>query len=334
MSVKDHVIEWTKTIVFAVVVISLVHLFIFQPFVVPTPSMANTIVPNDYIIVSKLHYGPLTPRSIGIPFLRAYLPGIQLPSTRLPGFTDPARGDVVVFHLPTDDVPVDQRTPYLKRLVALPGDTLAVRDKQLFINGEPQPRPAQAQTLWSVHLTDPRVRLTEERLAEAGVGHSHGRVSPTQEVIEATTEAARALEQLPYVERVEPLPGSTSEEPFPLGTTWTEDNYGPLYIPKAGDVVPLTDATWPLYGELITRYEGHTARRAGPDQYLIDGQPAGAYTIEQDYYFAMGDNRDNSLDSRFWGFVPEDHLMGKAVATFFSRDGLVPRFSRMFRPIR
>lgn len=337
-SVLHLLYETAKSLVFALLVVTALHTFIVQPFTVPTPSMAGTIVPGDYVVVSKVHYGPKTPVSPGIPFLKLYVPGVTLPSVRLPGFSSIERGDVVVFHLPIEDVPVDQKTPYLKRVVALPGDVFEIRDKALFVNGERLPFPEKMQQLWWIHLKEGQAYLSESQLVQRGVSATYRTDNTELLLIEATNEAIQKVESLAAVERVEPYSFSSdaSDDIFPKGSGFTPDEYGPITIPYRGQVVPLDETTLPTYGAIIEKYEGHTVERGDDHTFLIDGRPAQTYTIEQDYYFMMGDNRDNSLDSRFWGFVPEDHVMGKAVATVFSWDEEThrPRFDRMFRPIQ
>ena len=123
---KHWLREWIEVMTFAVVAALTVHIFIFQPFVVPTPSMAGTVIPGDYLIVSKLHYGPQTPRTPAIPFTELYWDGVELPHFRIPGFSKVKRGDVVVFHVPTDEKPIDRKQPYLKRAIGIPGDTISI----------------------------------------------------------------------------------------------------------------------------------------------------------------------------------------------------------------
>ncbi|HEX8385646.1 MAG TPA: S26 family signal peptidase, partial [Rubricoccaceae bacterium] len=156
--------------------------------------------------------------------------------------------------------------------------------------------------------------------------------------IAATPGAARALDARPEVAAVVPfvLPeGAPQPMVYPQGSGWNADQYGPVVVPGRGLTVPLNRATWPVYAEVIARYEGHTAGVGASGEFLVDGHPATEYTFAQDYYFAMGDSRDNSVDSRFWGFVPESHVVGKAVFKFLSFKGSFPfvRLERFFRPI-
>lgn len=329
---------WGKTLLFAIVLTTAMHLFIIQPYIVPTPSMAHTVLPGDYILVSKLHYGPQTPHSVGIPFLKLYVPGLTLPTTRLPGFSDVQPGDVVVFHYPVEEKPVDQKENYLKRVIGLPGDVVEVRDKVVYVNGERLPWQPTMQHRWTVHLNDARIRLSRTLLRSYGVERMYATNDPRQIVIEATPAAARRVEALAYVERLEIYLARTEDaaaDLFPAGHGYAPDTYGPIPVPQAGQTVTLTTENWPLYETLIRRYEGHEASLLPNGAFLIDGQATQQYTIEQDYYFVMGDNRDNSLDSRFWGFVPDDHLIGKTLITLFSWDSdkNALRFERLFKRI-
>ncbi|MDX1530776.1 MAG: signal peptidase I [Rhodothermales bacterium] len=331
---------WKETLGFwakAIVVILLLRAFLFEPFRIPTPSMEKSLLVGDFLFVSKLHYGARTPNTIGIPFTGLYIPGLELPQVRLPGFDDPDRGDVAVFNYPPEDGPIERKTPYIKRLVAMPGDTLRLLDKQLYVNGRRQPLTETMEHHWQVSIapgsTLPRRRLEDLEVEYVGVDRQQGFV-----VLNATPEAAAALEALPYVETVAPYSypdGVATDGVFPAGSRFNRDNYGPLLVPAAGMTVRLTAQTWPRYRDVITRFEGRRAEVLPDGRVSIDGEVAETYTFEQDYYFAMGDNRDNSQDSRFWGFVPADHLVGKAVLVFFSIDTerFLPRL-RGLMPIR
>ena len=331
----------------AIVVILILRAFIFEPFRIPSESMENTLLVGDFLIVSKLNYGARTPNTIGIPFTEIYVPGLELPQTRLPGFEAPHRGDVIVFNYPAavdvergpipEDVPVERRAPYIKRLVAEPGDTLAVFDKVLHINGVPVPLAPTQKQRWRVTMTGqttlPAAVLEDLRADLLGSGYPDSTGALVSDVA-MTPVAARTVEARADVASVEPsiLPEALTDPTFGANP----DHVAPLLVPGRGLSVPLTEQTWATYEPVIRRYEGHTASHDAGGPFLIDGTPQTSYTFAADYYFAMGDSRDNSVDSRFWGFVPETHIVGKALFTFLSfRSFLppIPRLERFFRPI-
>ena len=342
---KGAVREWLDAMVFAIIVMVIVRSLFFDLFRIPTPSMENSLLVGDYLIVSKLHYGTRTPMTLGIPFTAIHIKGLELPWTRLPGFTEVKRGDAVVFNWPGDGAAtIDRKMHYIKRVVGMPGEMISVIDKVVHVNGEPLHLSETMLQEWFVEKRDDRVRLSGTRLRELGVKQ----ITPTNSArvlrVLATKGAADGIRELPYVVEVRPAIARANEAYqsflYPGGRSYTPDNYGPLTIPMAGQEVTLTEENWPVLQPVISRYEGRQTG-TGPDEYLIDGVPAATYTFAQDYYFVMGDSRDNSEDSRFWGFVPMDHIVGKAVVVYFSwnADGSPPffgqvRFGRMFSLIR
>ncbi|MCH8246505.1 MAG: signal peptidase I [Bacteroidetes bacterium] len=319
----------------------IVRTLFFDLFRIPTPSMEKSLMVGDYLFVSKLHYGTRTPMTLGIPFTSVYLKGLKFPFFRFPGFSEVHRGDAVVFNWPADNVSaIDRRMHYIKRIMGLPGEELEVRDKVVYIDGVPQDMTSGMQQSWTVHKTDPRAQLSPSALEDLGVTEIVQNQGSAIVLIVATEAAVDVIRSWLWVERVEPAIAPPNDRynqlMYPSGRGYTPDNYGPVWIPKEGETVQITDENWPLIRTAITRYEGHTAERTGPGVFTIDGLPAETYRFEQNYYFAMGDNRDNSEDSRFWGFVPMDHVVGKAILVYFSWDAeaRLPRFKRLFSLIR
>jgi len=251
----QHVVAWIKTLVWAVSVVTIINGLALASFTVPTGSMERTVMAGDFLFVNKAIYGPSTPQII--PFLN-----LPLPFYKLPPLSAPNHGDVIVFIFPgnRDDAKADHFEYYLKRCIAVAGDTLQIRSGRVFVNGIERPLPEHGQFA---------PYSAEERMAR----HEYDR------------------------------PAS-----FPPGRQFTRDDYGPICIPKQGDVIPLTPESLYEWATFIRR-EGHTVNLGTG---TIDGQPATSYTVERDYVFGMGDNRDNSLDSRYWGFVPEKNIVGKA----------------------
>jgi signal peptidase I len=338
---KSHLREWIDALVFAVIVMLIVRTLLFDLFRIPTPSMEKNLLVGDYLFVSKLNYGTRTPRTLGIPFTDIYVPGLTLPNTRLPGFGEVERGDAVVFNWPADlGKPVDRREHYIKRVIGLPGDTIAVTRNVVSINSEPLPLATGMQQMWFVEKTGPRVRLPSSALLELGVSELSQTANPAVVRISATTSAAEEIATWSYVQAVRPALHEsdpvTDSMMYVKGRGWTPHDFGPLPIPARDQTVTLTMENWPYYETVIARYEGHTAEALPDSTFRIDGQAAETYTFAQDYFFMMGDNRDNSEDSRFWGYVPMDHIVGKAIFIYFSWDAerTLPRFGRLFSGVR
>ena len=334
--VKGKVREWVDAMVFAVVVMVILRTLFFDLFRIPTPSMEKNLLVGDYLFVCKVHYGTRTPMTIGIPFTEIYLKGLSFPFTRVPGFMDVKRDDAIVFNWPADDVKeIERRMHYIKRVVGLPGETIALKDKQVHVNDAALNLKIGMQQYWLVYLTDPRIQLNRAALNELGITDVFAQDQSVVQLV-ATPEATEVIATWPGVDRIEPAVASANSiydaNMYPPGRGWTPDNFGPLTIPAQGMTVELTPKSWEEYSTVITKYEGHSATMGPEGTFLIDGAQTTSYMFEQDYYFVMGDNRDNSEDSRFWGFVPRDHVVGKALLVYFSWDAeaMLPRFSRLF----
>ena len=335
---KSPLRQWGEALVFAVIVVLIVRTLFFDLFRIPTPSMEENLLVGDYLFVSKLHYGTRLPLTLGVPFTSIHLPGVRFPYTRLPGFSDVQRGDPIVFNYPPDNEPIDRKVHYIKRVIGMPGENLSVRDKVVYLNGDPLPLGQGMQQFWTVTKKDARYQIPRSRLSELGISD----VQPTQSAstvrLLATPAAVRQMSAWPWIQDIEPFimrNSNYSSMMYPAGRGYTPDNYGPVHIPRKGETVELTASNWAVYKPVIVKYEGHNARQMNDSTFAIDGERTTSYTFGQDYYFVMGDNRDNSQDSRFWGFVPMDHVVGKAVITYFSWDAqrFLPRFSRILNPI-
>jgi signal peptidase I len=334
---KSKLREWGEALAFALIVMLIVRTIFFDLFRIPTPSMEKSLLVGDYLFVSKLHYGTRMPLSVGVPFTQVYLRGAELPYWRLPGFSSVQRYDNIVFNWPVEDRPVDRKMHYIKRVVGMPGDQFEIRDKALFANGEAIEMLPTMQQWWLVTLSDQRVRLSEARLRDLEITDVRGLARADQVLMSATLDAVREVESWPYVDSVAPfIDRDTSRPLYPQGVENSLDNYGPIVIPARGETITLTAENWNAFEPVLRRFEGRTVRRLADDVFEIDGERTNQYTFRQDYYFVMGDFRDNSEDSRFWGFVPMDHVVGKAVMVYFSWDSArrLPRFGRMFSRIR
>ena len=347
---KSFAREWGDAILFAVIAASLIRWATFEAYTIPTPSMEKSLLVGDFLFVSKLHYGPRTPITpLQVPLthqtiwgtnIPSYSDAIQLDSYRLPGFSEVKRGDVVVFNYPPEEHhPADLRTNYIKRAIGLPGDSLTIREMQVYINGQPMENPEGVQYKYFLATDN---MLNEKFFLDRDITD----VIRWQGgyIVDTSAEKAKELASLGFIKEVmllKDMPGNADPEVFPHQPSqyeWNKDNFGPLYIPREGATVAITEKTLPLYEKVIIGYERNENAKVRDGKLFIDGQEVTQYTFKQDYYFMMGDNRHNSLDSRYWGFVPEDHIVGKAVMIWMSTDpnaGFFDkiRWSRLFNMI-
>ena len=366
---KSAAREWLESIVFAIVVASAVHWLIIQPYTIPTSSMESSLLTGDFLFVSKLHYGARTPKTlIQFPLthqtfwgssIPSYLDWIQLPQGRLPGFSSIKNNDVVVFNVPlehpstyqkyanivpvTKGYPVDLRTNYIKRCVGIAGDDIEIKDRQVYINGKPAENPP--------HMQYNYVAMTSQSLDDRFYKKYDISTSPSEFYVfqggfqaNISPHTAEDLKKLDFIKGVSPLEKKTDPYLFPQDTAykWTLDNFGPVHIPKKGETITLDAKNLAFYRDIILYFDHNDDVKEENGKIILDGKPITEYTFNQNYYWMMGDNRHNSVDSRYWGFVPADHVVGKAVLVWLSIDpneswvniGDKVRWSRLFSSIK
>ena len=383
--------EWVEAILFATVVATLIRIYVFAMFVIPTPSMEKSLLVGDYLLVSKLAYGPVMPNTpLSVPLVHNTLPlsqtkksfveWIKWPYHRLKGFGNVKRNDPVVFNFPEGDTvslaypsdsyynalrqyqrrygdrrgrqmlmdegivvrPVDKRENYVKRAVGLPGDTIFIEHSEMWINGQPQADIPGKQYNYTVVTNGTPVNpdvFEDMGVAKDDIHYDAANYAYVE--LPLTAENARRMRSMGNVTAIIKREGEGADpDIFPQSENypWNVDNFGPLWIPSKGSTVDLTVENLPLYRRIIETYEGNKLEIKDGRIY-INGTPADKYTFAMDYYFMMGDNRHNSLDSRYWGFVPEDHIVGKPSFVWMSldKDKSFPaniRWNRIFSKVK
>ncbi|MFL2614941.1 MAG: signal peptidase I [Candidatus Marisimplicoccus sp.] len=387
------------SIIYAIVIATIVHNYIIQPFVIPTGSLEKTLRVGDFLLVSKFHYGARIPSTVvsfpmvhdTIPIIksRSYLKKPQLPYLRIPGFQEIKNNDIVVFNWPADTVrkffvkekgvikPTDKKSNYVKRAIGIPGDSLEIRDGVVYLNGKENNLPDRARPLFTylvksnegvsssklINLevdgfirkfviknlsTDTYAEISKYILNISNNGENEYLIYTSdkgipiklvrklsldiREIIDKEKELSlthidaikiKNSNQFDTIYRAIEETDTSNSIFFPNNKrfSWNNDHFGPLYIPKAGDKIDLNIKTLPLYKKIITDYEFNDLKVIDED-ILINGIKENEYVFKQDYYWMMGDNRYNSEDSRVWGFVPFDHVLGRPVFIWMSIEGL------------
>lgn len=359
---KSKFREWIDSVVFAVVAATLIRWLFLEAFTIPTPSMEGSLLVGDFLFVSKLHYGTRTPRTpLQVPLTHQKIWGteipsfsslVQLPTFRLPGFSSVKNGDVVVFNYPPEDqYPVDLKTNYIKRCIGIGGDVVEVRAGQTYVNGKATDNPPRMQNEYFLQTAN---SLNEKFFQKYDVTDAQEFVDNNNDTIPAndvsgylvkiSSATAEEFKKLDFIKAVKEMKMTKGDKmmggtyPYSAAFDWNVDNYGPITIPKENMTVTLDSNNVAIYGPVIQKYENNKNVSLENGKVSIDGKAISKYTFKQNYYFMMGDNRHNSADSRFWGFVPEDHVVGKAVFVWMSIDPNASllnkiRWKRLFRII-
>ena len=392
--------EWLGSIIFAVILATFVHTYLIQPYIVPTGSLEKSILIGDFLFVSKFHYGARAPQTaVSFPMvhdtivgtgIRSYLNKPQIPYFRLPGFQNIKRNEIVTFSWPADTVrkffvrekgvkkPIDKKSNYVKRCVALPSDTLEIINGLIHINGKKSIMPYRAKPIYTYSAYNSK-GVSASSLIKLGVSdiqrkfkiqeinqykfeqirpyllnvidnspenfivitkskgipyeiRLNSRISMT-EIKDTKTDLFLTNKEADLISKSNILDSlkrtfneiksyNTSYFPNNIRFNWNEDNFGPIIIPKRNTTVDLTKNNLPIYKKIIREYEKNELTLDLNGTIRINNIETNSYTFKQDYYWMMGDNRYRSEDSRSWGFVPEDHIVGKPVFIWFSIDGI------------
>lgn len=322
---KKAVLEWTKAIGISFFCVLFLRTCFFEISPVNSPSMEKSLLTGDFMFINKMSYGPRLPRTIlSIPFVnqKYYSTLISLPYLRLFGTPDVERNDIIVFNYPMEDEhPVDHRTYFVKRCLAIPGDTLRIIDGLVYVNSKLTNNEEFLQ--FNYHIKSDTVLdslfIAKYNLVEGGKISDNNDYSYT--LTKALADSLRSKTFISLIEKNNEKKEMWDEFVFPFNEhyKWNVDNYGPLRIPAEGDTVRLDSTNLCIYERIISKYEGNILEIKG-DTIYINNIATNKYVIQMNYYFMMGDNRHNSQDSRHWGFVPEDHIIGKATRIVYSKD--------------
>ncbi|WP_317167310.1 signal peptidase I [Blattabacterium cuenoti] len=318
--------ETGDNILFYIILSFITHTYIIQPFALPTSSMEETLLVGDFILVSKIHYGlrlPITP--ISIPFThntifgkcKSYISSIQWPYFRFPTIQSIRRNDIVVFNFPKDfnHKVIDKKDNYIKRCIGLPGDNIYIKNGIVFINNKKEINSIKTKQVYFVktkniplniefikdHMNIKDIEIIGEKYNE----YFYQMMLTEKQVF----DIKNLFDNIVFIKKYI-LPKFFKEDSiFSNYLNWNRDNFGSLYIPKKGDIIELNSKNLHIYSDIII-YENNKK------DFFIKNKKK--YKIKNNYYFMLGDNRHNSYDSRYWGLVPEDHIVGKPIFIWMS----------------
>ena len=334
-SKKSEIRNWFEAILFAVIAATILRTFLIEAYTIPTSSMEKSMLIGDFLFVSKLAYGPRVPITpLAIPLMHHTIPGtkqksyskiIQLPYYRMKGMGKIKRNDCVVFNWPAEKLgrPVDKKENYIKRCVGIPGDKIHIENGLLFVNDNLAQEPEGMKTQYRYRVKtsgfgiNPKILLEKYDITEGGYGRNKN-----EYILTLTKENKNIIQKFNNVDNVEIIyENQPGIHVFPNNDkfNWSSDDFGPLEIPKSGSTINLSIKNLYIYKDIIEEYEKNQLEIIGETIYINNIETT-KYTFKMNYYWMMGDNRHNSADSRFWGFVPEDHIVGKALFIWMSWD--------------
>jgi len=398
-STKSNLKETISSLIFAIIAATIVHNYIIQPYIIPTGSLEKSLLIGDFLFVSKFHYGARAPMTaISLPMvhdtipllkIRSYLKKPQYPYLRLPAVQKIKRNDIVVFNWPADTVrkffvkekgvkkPIDKKSNYVKRCVAIPGDTLEIINGFVHINDVKSVLPERARVQYNFNAYSNK-GVSSRKLLKLGITdfyrkfkidninqNTYNEILPyiigtsgntrenfvvitkengfpiklinklnlkiselldIEKKLTLTIRESLLLNNQNWIDTVL-MDANNSKTPnlnyFPnkIPYNWNEDFFGPIIIPKKNQIIKITKENLPLYKKIIVDYENNKLKTSR-EKIFINGKEVNEYKFKQDYYWMMGDNRHQSEDSRVWGFVPKDHIVGKPIFIWFSIDGI------------
>jgi signal peptidase I len=353
---KSEVRSWIDAIGFAVIAATILRTFLIEAYTIPTSSMEKSMLIGDFLFVSKVAYGPRVPMTpIAFPLVhhtmpigngKSYTEAVQLPYHRMKGLGEIKRNDCVVFNWPAETLgrPVDKKENYVKRCVGVPGDKIELIDAQLMVNDASQEEPEGMKKQWHYNVStkgtglNPNILYEKYDITEGGYGRNKNEYNLT--LTNESRDAIQNFTNVTSVKRQYEKGGIYADYIFPHDKNfkWNVDNFGPITVPAAGETVSITTENLSIYKDIIERYENNKLEVVAGEIYIND-KVATTYTFAMDYFWMMGDNRHNSADSRFWGFVPENHIVGKALFVWMSWDknakGLKKiRWNRLFSSVK
>lgn len=340
--------EWLKALFIAFLILLLLRAFAFQTFSVSNSMMESTLFPGDFIFVNKLSFGPRTPITLlSIPFVgnkfssnkKTYSDLIQLPYFRLPGISDIEYNDLICFNYPLEpESPIDKKEVLIKRCVGKPGDTLAITDKKVFVNRKIIENSEYCKFHYRIKFKDsitPQF-LKKHCIDEGGLTeqlNTYDFFITKKQCYEIEKDSNVVSVNLMKVKK-----GKQNTPYFPQSSknNWSRDYFGPIVIPKNGNTIKIDMNNIDLYSTIIEKYESNKFEIKN-DTIFINDTISNFYTFKLDYYFVLDDNRDNGKDSRYWGFLPEDHIIGKTSFVWFSIEkygsSTSVRWKRIFKMI-
>lgn len=325
LSTKHKLKEWGLALLLALILALFIKGFVLQSYKVQSHKMEQTLLKGDYVFVNKLAFGARFPVTLfSLPLVpQVYNKWLLLRPFRLPGLGNIKANHIIVFNNPSEHkLPIDKRSVHIKRCIGMPGDTVQIHDKKVYVNNQQRTETDQLQH--NYRLVCNQTTIDDNLLKRYGINQG-AMVSDIGiyefAIKDIVIEKLKNEESLRYVRELKDFTGENSESIFPNNSDlkYTKDFFGPVKVPYKGQTIELHKANYAMFKDIIEVHEGNVVEVVD-DTFIVNGQKTNKYTIQNNYYFVLDDNRDNAFDSRYWGFLPENHIIGKASFIWLSKN--------------